>query len=371
MQIRSVQTYFLKIPLDRTIRDSLFEVSYIGLPVVKLTTDDGLEGWGFNWNTAGGAEFPKEMIDRYMAKTLIGKDPMGRKRIVHELFFIETFGWDFRLGRNGLAVMAVSMIDMALWDILCKRANLPLWKVLGGYHDRVEAYNTHGGWLSWTIEELVSNSKSLVFEEGYSAIKLKVGSPNPLDDYERLKAVRAAVGNSVKVMIDANTKWDLETALRWGRRFDDFNPFWFEEPINPLDISGHATLRSKISTPIAIGESIHNKFTFRDYVFQKAADILQVDATKVAGITEWLEIANFAAASNVNVYPHTNIQQPLHVQLVASSTNASVVEHVPWLLDVWKEPLEPKKGFFELPKQTGAGTEIRQEAIEKYEVKNA
>lgn len=369
MQIKSVQTHFLKIPLDRTIRDSLYEVSYIGLPVVKLSTDDGLEGWGFNWNTAGGGEFAKEMIDRYMVRFLVGKDPMNRKRITSELFFLETFGWDFRLGRNGLAVVAISAIDMALWDLLCKRADLPLWKVLGGYHEKVEAYNTHGGWLSWSIEDLVSNSKSLV-SEGYRAIKLKVGSPNPEDDYERLKAVRTAVGKSIRVMIDANAKWDLETATRWGRQFDDYDPFWFEEPINPLDIKGHATLRSKISTPIAVGESIHNKFMFRDYSDQKAADIFQVDATKVAGITEWLEIANFASMNNINVYPHTNIQQPLHVQLVAASTNASVVEHVPWLLDVWKEPLVPKRGFFELPGHSGAGTEIRQDAIEKYAVRS-
>ncbi len=367
MRISEVETYFLKVPLDRTIRDSLFEVSYIGLPVVKLTTDDGLHGWGFNWMTAGGGEFAKEMSDRYMKKTLIGKDPFTRKKIEHDLFFVETFGWDFRLGRNGLAVMAISAIDMALWDILCKRADLPLWKALGGYHDRVEAYNTHGGWLSWSIEDLISNSKALI-SEGYNAIKIKVGSANPETDYERLKAVRAAIGNSKKMMIDANTKWDLETALRWGRKFDDFDPYWFEEPLNPLDIKGHATLRSRIKAPIAIGESIHNKFTFRDYIEQRAVDIIQVDATKVAGITEWLEVANYAGMNNVNVYPHTNIQQPLHVQLVAATVNASAVEHVPWLLDVWKEPLEPKGGYFDLPQLPGAGTEIREDAIQKYRV---
>lgn len=369
MQIEKVETYFLKILLDRTIRDSLFEVSYIGFPAVKLVTDDGIEGWGFNWMTAGGGELAKEVIDRYMVKSIVGRDPMARKKIVHDLFFVETFGWDFRLGRNGLAVMAIAAVDMALWDILCKKADLPLWKVLGGYHEHVEAYNTHGGWLSWSIEELVANVKELV-SSGYTSLKIKVGSKNPEDDYERLKAVRSAIGNSVKMMIDANTKWDLETASRWGRKFDDFDPYWFEEPLNPLDIKGHAILRSRLKTPIAIGESIHNKFTFRDYISEGAADILQVDATKVAGITEWLEVANYAGMNNINVYPHTNVQQPLHVQLVAGTANASVVEHVPWLLDVWKEPLEPKDGYFSLPKRAGAGTEIREDAIQKYSRKN-
>jgi len=158
----------------------------------------------------------------------------------------------------------------------------------------------------------------------------------------------------------------LETALRWARKLEDFDPFWLEEPLDPLDIKGHSTLRGRISTPIAVGESIHNRFTFRDYIVQGAADILQVDATKVSGIDEWVEIANFADMFNVNVYPHTNIQQPLHVQLVAGMRNASVVEHVPWLLDVWKTPAEPKDGYFSLPHTAGAGTEIRIDAIEKY-----
>ncbi|MGA2664867.1 MAG: mandelate racemase/muconate lactonizing enzyme family protein [Nitrososphaerales archaeon] len=365
MKITEAKTFFLKVPLERAITDSINSVAYIGLPVVRLTSDKGTQGWGFCWQTAGGGEFVKEMMDRYMVKTLLGKDPAMRKRLVNDLFFVENFGWDFRLGRNGLAVMAVSAIDIALWDLLCKDAGMPLWGVLGGYNERVQAYDTNGGWLSWSTEELVANSKKLV-SEGYRAIKMKVGSADPADDYSRLGAVRAAVGSSVKLMIDANTKWDLDTAMRWGRRFDDFSPFWFEEPINPLDIRGHATLRKRIETPIAVGESIHNRYTFRDYIVQEAVDIIQVDATKVAGITEWVEVASMADAFNIPVYPHTNIQQPVHVQLVAASRNASVVENVPWLLDVWEHPSVPKDGYFELPSEPGAGSEVREDAIARY-----
>lgn len=368
MRISKVDTFFLKIPLDLAIKDSINTVSYIGLPAIRIKTDTGIEGWGFNWNTAGGAEFSKEMLDRYMKDKLLNEDPTQRKKLVSMLLAAENFGWDFRLGKNGLAVMAVSMVDMALWDILCKQSDLPLWRVLGASDDRIEAYNTHGGWLSWSTEELVENSKNLV-KAGYNAIKIKVGSPDPEDDYNRLEAVRNAVGKSLKIMIDANTKWDLETALRWGRKLSELDPYWLEEPLSPLDINGHRVLRDKITTPIAIGESIHNKYTFRDYIVTGAVDIVQVDATKVMGITEWIEVANLADAFNLSVYPHTNIQQPLHVQLVASAGNSHVVEHVPWLLDVWKYPVEPKNGFFHLPEVPGAGTEIREDAIEKYGVK--
>jgi L-alanine-DL-glutamate epimerase-like enolase superfamily enzyme len=369
MRITDIDTMLLKVRLENEIADSINRVSYIGLPLVKISTDDGLEGWGYSWNTAGGSEFAKELLDRYMAQSLLGKDPLRRKQLVHQLFFVENFGWDFRLGRNGLAVMAASMVDMALWDLLCKHAGLPLWKVLGGFHDRIEAYDTHGGWLSWTTEELVSNAKKKVGVEGFRAIKVKVGSPDPEVDYERLKAVRDAIGSSTKLMVDANTKWDLETALRWCRRCRDLDLYWLEEPLNPLDIRGHAILRSKVDIPIAVGESLHNIYAFRDYIEQGAADILQADSTKVAGITEWLEVANLAEAFNLNVYPHTNIQQPLHVQLAASCRNSFVVEHVPWLLDVWKHPLVPRQGYFELPESPGAGTEVRADALEKYAVR--
>lgn len=367
MKINEVETFFLKIPLETAIKDSINSVAFIGLPLIRISTDAGVQGWGFNWNTAGGAEFSKEMLDRYMKGMLLGEDPTHRKRLAAKLLTAENFGWDFRLGRNGLGVMAVSMVDMALWDILCKSAGMPLWKVLGCANEKVEAYSTHGGWLSWTLDELVENTRNLV-REGYNAVKIKVGSPHPEDDYERLKAVRDAVGSSVKVMIDANTKWDLETALRWGRKLSDMDPYWLEEPLNPLDINGHRELRSRIQTPIAVGESIHNKFTFRDYIVSGAVDIVQVDATKVLGITEWIEITNLAEAFNLSVYPHTNIQQPLHVQLVASARNSHVVEHVPWLLDVWKHPVQPENGYFALPEAPGAGTEVKESAIEKYAV---
>lgn len=369
MLIRKVETRLLKVPLSTEITDSINTVKYIGLPVIKLITDEGIDGWGFSWYIGGGAEFVTEMIDRYMATRLVGQDPFEKNKITHDLFLVENFGWDFRIGRNGLAVMAVSAVDIALWDILCKKADLPLWKVLGGFRNRIEAYDTNGGWLSWNIEQLVDNSKELV-RSGFRAIKLKVGSEDPADDYERLGQVRKAVGNSVKIMIDANTKWDLETAIRWGRKFDDFDPYWFEEPINPLDIKGHVTLRTKISTPIAIGESIHNRFTFRDYITQGACDMIQVDSTKVSGISEWLKIAQFAEMFNIRVYPHTNIQQPVHVQLAATCESASLVEHVPWLLDVWAHPLVPEGGYFELPSHAGTNTEVRDSALEEYGVRS-
>ncbi len=363
--IKRIETYFLKVPVIPPIRDSTFYVQSLGIPVIKIIDGEDNTGWGFGWNTAGGSELSLELFEKYIAKALIGQDVTKRAQVVEKIFHEQNLGWDYRLGRNGLGVMVASMVDIALWDILCKMASLPLWKVLGGHRDKVGTYDTHGGWLSWTKEELVNNARERV-KLGYKAIKLKVGSENPADDYDRIAAVRSAVGKNVDIMIDANTKWDLETAKRWGRKFDDFDLFWFEEPMNPLDIKSHRALKEDILTPIALGESLHNKFAFRDYIDQQAVDFVQVDVTKVAGITEWLQVSNYAEMNNLTVYPHTNIQQPIHVQLVAGIKNASVVEDVPWLLDVWKYPAVPKDGYFELTENSGTGTEIRDSAIAQF-----
>lgn len=368
LKITDVETYLLKVPIDPPIADSISLVQYLGVPLIKITTGDGVEGWGFNWTIGGGAEFVKEMLDRYLIKELVGKDVTMRRRIIHDLSFVENFGWDFRLGRTGLAQMALAAVDMALWDVVCKKSGLPLWRLLGGEKVKVEAYNTHGGWLSWSLEELVKNVKDL-FSQGYKYVKIKVGKEDPFEDYERVKAVREAIGHNEKFMIDANTKWDVETALRLGRRFEEFDVFWLEEPLTPLDVQGHKILAKELKVPIAVGESLYSRYSFNEYISNDAADIFQIDITKLTGITEWLDVASLANSKNVNVYPHTNIQQPVHVQLVAASPSGRIVEHVPWMLDVWKYPLEPQDGYFTLPEEPGIGTEVREDAIEKYGVK--
>ncbi|KJE49493.1 MULTISPECIES: mandelate racemase/muconate lactonizing enzyme family protein [Acidiplasma] len=367
MKIVDAKTYILDIPVD-TIKDSQYTVNKINLIVLKLSTDDGIDGYGYNWNTASGMDLPYKMFNKYIKNVIIGEDPFMRLKIMDKITNVNNFGWDPRLGINGLGVYILSMVDMALWDILCKKMDMPLYKVLGAKSDIVEAYNTHGGWLSWPLDKLVENAMELK-NEGYNSIKIKVGSKNTDDDYERIKAVRNAVGNKMKIMIDANTKWDLETAIMMSNKLYEFNIYWLEEPLNSLDVRSHKILREKSRIPIALGESLNNEYIFRDYIINNAVDIIQVDATKVSGITEWLKIANLAEAFGINVYPHTNIQQPLHAQLVLSVKNGRMVEHVPWLLDVWKYPLKPENGYFHLNNIKGAGTEIKETAIEKYSVK--
>jgi L-alanine-DL-glutamate epimerase-like enolase superfamily enzyme len=364
MKITGVETYLLDIPLrQRPITDSQSRVESVEFIVVRVATDEGLEGWGFNWNYSKGTRAVKVMIDDVYAPYLINKNPMDRRSLCKELMYTTHF-----IGRVGVALVGICAIEIALWDLHCKRLGLPLWRVLGPVRDRVKAYNTDGGWLSWTVGELIEDMQKLV-ARGFDTVKMKIGRPSPREDYERVKAVRNALGSEVNLLVDVNTQWDLNTAMVWGRRLEELHIGWLEEPLHPFDVKGHAELAAALDVPIAVGETIYSKYAFRDYIERGAVDILQADVTKLSGIDEWLEVAGLASAHNIPLVPHTNVQQKIHVQLAAATPQALMVEYCyESLSDIWKEPLTVQNGFYSLPQEAGVGCELTPEVLTKYRV---
>ncbi len=365
MKIADAEVFLLRIPLKKALADSISKWNRIEMIVLKVTSSDGLEGWGFNWTIGIGGDIVRDMLTRYLIPAIRGMDLDLPKILQEQVYARNNFVWDYRLGQTGVAQMGMSAIDMALWDIRCKSSDLPLWKFLGGCRETVPAYNTDVGWLSWSADELIDNIRGAI-REGFTAVKIKVGKSDPLEDYDRIKQVREAVGEKVKLMVDVNTKWDVNTAVRWGRKFEDHDIFWLEEPISLLDISGHATIARALQTPIAVGESIYSKYTFREYIDANACQVVQADTTKLTGITEWLEVASLASTKNLPIVPHTNIQYPVHVQLAGSTPNVIMVEFVPWCTEVWKEPVRIEHGIFRMPTAAGLNTEIKSSIIEQY-----
>ncbi|HEX6971716.1 MAG TPA: mandelate racemase/muconate lactonizing enzyme family protein, partial [Limnochordia bacterium] len=261
MKITGSETYVLRVPLkQRTITDSQTSLDAVEFVAIRLDTDDGLQGWGFNWNYTQGTRAVKTLIDDAYAPYLIGRDPLRHKEVCRDLFYKPHF-----IGRVGIAQVGLCAIEMAMWDIRCQVAGMPLWRYLGPCKDRVKAYNTDGGWLSWTTEELIRDMSAIV-ERGFDAVKMKIGRPDPREDYERVKAVRKALGDRVQLMVDVNTVWDLKTAMVWGRRLEEFDIGWLEEPLHPFDRRAHAELAKALDVPIAVGETIYTKWDFRDYI---------------------------------------------------------------------------------------------------------
>ena len=364
LKISGVETMLLRIPpRQRTISDAQSRVEAVEFLVVRLDTKQGLSGWGFNWNYTKGTRAVKTMLDEVYAPVLLGRDAGDRQRLCAELLHTTHF-----IGRVGVALVGVSAVNIALWDLHCKQLGRPLWRVLTPVRDRVKAYNTDGGWLSLSQDELIEDMQRLV-ARGFDHLKMKIGLPSPREDYERVKAVRRAIGDRVGLMLDVNTCWDLETALECGPKMEAFDVAWLEEPLHPFDIDGHARLASALKMPVAVGETVYTKYAFREFVHRRAAGILQADVTKLSGIDEWLEVAELAAAHQLPVIPHTNVQQKIHVQLAAATPHVPMVEYCyESLADIWKEPLAVTDGYYALPSEPGVGCEFRPDVLTTYRV---
>jgi L-alanine-DL-glutamate epimerase-like enolase superfamily enzyme len=354
VKITRCETEVLRVPLgQRPPSDSQVQVSEVEFLTVRLDTDEGISGWGFNWNYTKGTRAVKVLIDDAYAPALVGRDPMRHREVCRDLFYATHF-----IGRVGVAQVALCAVELAMWDIRLKAAGQPLWRYLGPARERVKAYNTDGGWLAWSVDELVRDMTRLV-ERGFDAVKMKLGRPDPRDDFERVKAVRKALGPKVRLMTDVNTVWDLATATYWGRKLEELDVAWLEEPLHPFDRKGHAELARALDLPIAVGETIYSRWDFREYIESGGVDVVQADVTKLSGIDEWLDVAALARAHNLPVVPHTNVQQKLHVQLAAATPNAPMVEYCyESINDIWEEPVVVRDGHYSLPERPGLGCEI-------------
>jgi L-alanine-DL-glutamate epimerase-like enolase superfamily enzyme len=364
MRITHVDTALLRVPLQqRTITDSQSTVTHVEFLQVVLRTDQGLTGYGMNWSYTPGLRTAQIAVQENYAPVLVGKDPVFRKQLVRECFFTNHF-----IGRVGATRVGLAAVEYALWDLACKQANLPLWRYLGACRDRVKAYSTDGGWLSWSESELVRDCVALV-ERGFDAVKVKLGRPDPREDLRRVAAVRKAVGPGVDIMTDVNCAWTLATGKQYGSRLHEFDVKWLEEPMKPEDVTMHADLARAIQTPIAVGETLFTREAFRDYIAAGAVHYVQADATKLLGIDEWLEVAALAASYNLPVVPHTNVQHKLHVQLAAATPNCVLVENCyESLHDLWEEPIGVVDGYYQMPEQPGVGLQIRAAAIAAHRI---
>lgn len=364
MQITRVETLLLRIPLaQRTITDSQSSVDDVEFLQVILHTDSGHTGYGMNWSYTTGLRAAQVMIDENYTPKLIGQDATFRRRILKDCFFSNHF-----VGRVGAARVGLAAIDFALWDLACKQAGQPLWRYLGAFRDKVKAYSTDGGWLTWSEDELVKDCVALC-ERGFDAVKVKLGRPDPREDLRRVAAVRKAVGDSIDIMTDVNCAWTLAQGRQYGSRLHDYDVKWLEEPMKPEDVRMHAELARSIQTPIAVGETLYTREEFRDYIAAGAVHYVQADATKVLGIDEWLEIAALAASHNLPVVPHTNVQQKLHVQLAAATPNCVMVENCyESIQDIWEEPIRVQDGHYPLPSEPGVGLQLTERSIADHRI---
>jgi L-alanine-DL-glutamate epimerase-like enolase superfamily enzyme len=359
--ISEARSFHLQVPVRALKVDSQSALKAWDVLAVKLVTDSGIEGWGYQCGFGGVMSALRFFLDKSILPQLIGQDARMHKKWWSELYLLR-----HHTGLNGPAVQGISAPEVAAWDLMARAADVPLWMLLGGvFRPRVPCYNTNCGWLGYSLDELVDNVKRSV-EEGFRAVKVKIGSEDFSEDLRRIRAVREAVGAEITVAVDVNNRWDLQRALKCAPALADFQIAWLEEPLYPFDVRGHAELAAAIETPLLHGENIYDPLMFRDMLDAGAIDIAQPSNMKLSGISRWLEVAALAKTEGKRIVPAGWTMMQIDQHLAAATSHCWMIEWIPWIRDIFLEPVQFENGYIVVPCTSGASTAIRPDALEQY-----
>ncbi|GAB3537632.1 mandelate racemase/muconate lactonizing enzyme family protein [Arthrobacter tecti] len=357
--IRHVKLSTATLPLATPISDAkvftgrqkpMTEVVFL---FAEITTEQGHSGLGFSYSKRAGG--PAQYAHaREVADGMIGEDPNDIAKLYNKLLWAGA-----SVGRSGVATQALAALDVSLYDLKSKRAGLPLAKFLGAYRDSVRTYNTSGGFLNASVDEVKARATQSI-EEGIGGIKIKVGLPDSAEDLRRVAAVREHIGPDVPLMVDANQQWDRATALRMGRKLEQFDLVWIEEPLDAYDAEGHAALAAALDTPIATGEMLASVAEHERLIATRACDIIQPDAPRVGGITQFLRLATLADQAGLDLAPHFAME--IHLHLAAAYPREPWVEHFDWLDPLFNERLETRDGRMVVPDRPGLGITFSDQA---------
>jgi len=359
MAIRSVQADHYAIPLPVVLSDSTHgEISHFELVTVRLRAADGAEGLGYTYTVGAGGSALKAMIERDLAPLLLGEEAERIERLWQRMW------WGLHyVGRGGLAALAISAADIALWDLKARRQGSPLWRFLGGHDPAVPAY-AGGIDLQFPLDRLLAQTRDNL-EAGFRAIKMKVGRPRLAEDLERVRAMREFLGDGFPLMVDANMRWRVDEAIRASRALVEFDLVWLEEPTIPDDVAGHARIAREAPLPIATGENFRTLYQFQQMIGAGGVAFPEPDVANCGGITVWLKVAHLAEAHNLPVTTHG--VHDLQVHLLAAVPNPSYLEvHGFGLERFMAAPLEIRDGLARAPERPGHGVELDWPALEAH-----
>lgn len=353
--IAGLDTLLLRVPLGATW--AAHGVTELEVVHVTIRDSDGVTGTGFTFSISGGAAAMQALVAGVIGDATINSPLERWDRLWYDLW-----ARTHRLGR-GVAVPALSAVDIAVWDLRARRAGLPLYRLLGAHRDQVPVYRSLGGMPAMSTQQVVETATSSV-AEGFDAIKLFCGSHRLEKEITRIAAIREAVGSDVRIMVDCNERLDQPDALWFGRHLAEYDVYWLEEPLVSDDIAGHVRLADRLDVPIAAGEHLIGRFEFVEYLRHGAAAVVQPDTPLMGGISECMRVATLAEAHGATLCPH--FLPELHVHVVAATKAGKYVEYFPLVDDLLEESLPVSGGMARPPDRPGHGMVWAAEALQRY-----
>jgi L-alanine-DL-glutamate epimerase-like enolase superfamily enzyme len=371
------------IPVERQHKSDFGVASSFDSVIVRIDTDAGITGWGEAKAGVGSSAACgglAAIINQDYAPLLVGEDPRDISRIWDTLYSMQRQGYAVarghvfpQLGRRGLSVSAIAGVDIALWDILGKSLNAPVWRLLGGRRMASMPAYASGGWAD--VSGIGAQLQGYCDRGGFRAVKMRVGvmDGSPAVSAARVRAAREALGPDIRLMADAHGTWTVSEAKAFCRMVEDLDLFWLEEPVSADDKHGLAEVRRSAAVPISTGESESTRHDFRDIVELRGADILQPDLAIAGGITEGVRIAALASAFNLRLAPHLWSGAPAFaagLHLAASQSAGFILEyslgHNPMLHDLIEEAFPVENGEVQIPDRPGLGITVREDFLMRH-----
>ncbi|MCP4361594.1 MAG: mandelate racemase [Chloroflexi bacterium] len=404
--IRQITTRDVRFPLkDGAGSDAVHNINVYSYPITELHTDNGLQGTGIVLTLAGGNELLCRLIEQ-LAESLLGQEieelMADYGRTLKSIADHPQYRW---LGpHKGMVHLALASITNACFDLWAKSRGIPLWRLLLDlspeqivnlldlsyiedvltYTDALyllkeknadrlareqilqtgyPGYDTSIGWFNYSDQKVKDNIKKAV-DQGFSAMKLKVGSKDPIRDIRRAYMVREAAGEKATIILDCNQQWTLPQSLRLCPELADMNPYWIEEPTHPDDVLAHQTLvRAIVPMKVALGEHVPNRVLFKNFMQAGALYFVQADCTRLAGISEFITVSLLARKFNLPIVPHVGDMGQIHQHLVlfnhiALGHEALLLEYIPHMRDYFVQPAVVEGGVYQTPQEPGSSSDM-------------
>jgi L-alanine-DL-glutamate epimerase-like enolase superfamily enzyme len=356
MKITAAKSQIVRLPLEEPLAGGAgFQRPHLDFITLRLETDSGIEGIGVSFFGAHLTPALKCAVE-LLGELAIGEDPLAIESVVAKLR-----GAAASSGPAGIATLAVSAYDIALWDIKGKECSQSISRLLGGLRQRIPTYAS--GALSRTapLDEVLRSARILT-EKGFKQMKTQLALPGETTtrkEVERARLIREAVGPDIDLMCDINQRWSVNQAIEIGKRVEDVRFFWLEDMIAADDYAGLAKIADALDTPIAGGEYLYGLSPFRHMLEARSVDIVMIDVLRVGGIGNWMKVAAMAEAFNVPVVSH--LLPEIQVHLVAAAGNGLTVEYMPWSFRLFEAVPVPIKGDLSVPTKPGLGLEFSRE----------